>query len=1210
MIFDSLLGGSDDEDEESEQQESQEENGTYQHSVDDPDWPYAYDEVDSIFMGDNEVISDGYDMEDPVRESTESYAGKWPRTIIGSRMTKPTDKTWLGYSDGSLKGLTPEGVRHEDLFTHAGIFGQTGVGKSTLLKNMMLQWIMAGYGVCFFDVHGDDSLELLQSVPEERLDDVIWVEPAGEYDKEVGFNFFEPSSEKGTIQYENEVEQIQSDFSEMIDAKEGAKMGPITETIVRQLVKAEGDFTPIEFYKILQEEEERELMGEHFGDSFEQPALEQLAEYDKEELDAIIRRIKSWVENKQTRQILARRESTVYIKDAIENNKIIIINLSNVNRDLQQIIGSTIIRRIWNSVKQRSNIPKRNRTPYYLVLDEFGRLEHPKMPINEILAEARKYKLSATICTQHLAQIETDRFRQEIKDQVNTFLSFNPTNDATKARSVAETVGRNVNAHDLIELPDYHVAGRLYDENKDDFKTTLIHSFPPFPPLRSGEEAKDEIRRSLERYGGEVQDEGKLNFEDYSLANHIHDDNTDSTSGDEDKKVIYTDNNGNNIYQEQLLESLHTAEIRYDTINVNGKDWVTHEDLINELEKYMENDTGYASIISNGIEKISDKLIEQEQQSGRTIYRLTAEGEEEVFIQDTGSGGSGGKEKHRRHLAEAYKLFTKLGYNVKLPTQGGNTELPDGLAHPPIQPRDAKSREEQERLENKLKTEHPEVWSMFKDDVVAIESETTTPSRPAQALKNLSKAIEQGRKCAFVVPDGNVFKDDPDDPDKDIGAMANRLENIIKNPPCVKKIDQDYKTYYNGDERLSLKDGTIPVYKSGDGNGHLVWKEDMNSGRIILTRSKKDGSIAEFRNIEELKSPSGQKFEFRARQKNNGMWEVITGADTELDFVEEYNSKTELKEDWTMIDRPFIPREKFEQDLPPEHTWNIIIIPEAGREENTPQLYDEGETEPIYESLNVETSRKQAAEETPETQTVENFVDDRNTEKSDDEETDTTTNKETKDTQQTEKTDTSEDDEPKISSGDKPKSTNDVVKESGEEWTKPEPGDDDYNPAKDNNNFRTGYDEERTDANWTGGEAREIDKEDDFENYTPPSEKNKDHSRSTKNRSQETEQENKKDQQNSTETTNSTTKNREDVPKELTDIPENLNEFMNQIENKVDDTKEETQTTTNSSSQDDIQNENTNSDGENNTDQTEEKDVEGDEDKEEMDEFFDSLLDS
>lgn len=972
-IFNSLLGGGSDDEGDSSDESSAAESEVHQRSYSDPDWPYAYDEVDSIYKGDNEVLSEGYAAEDTIRDKTDVFAGEWVRTILGSRMTKPTDKTWLGYTDGSLKGLTPEGIRHEDLFKHTGIFGQTGVGKSTLLKNMMLQWIMAGYGVTFFDVHGDDSLGILQSIPEERLDDVIWVEPAGEYDREVGFNFFEPASEKGTIQYENEVEQIQKDFSELINVDEGAKMGPVTETIVRQLVKQEGDFTPIEFYKILQEDDERELMGEYFGDSFERPALQQLAEYDKEELDPVIRRVKSWVENKQTRQVLARRKSTVYIKEAVENNKIILVNLSNVTDDLQKIIGSTIIRRIWNAIKKRSDYSERNRTPYYLVLDEFGKLEHEKMPIDHILAEARKYKLSTTVCTQHLDQIKTDRFRQSIKDQVYTYLSFNPTNDATKARRVAETVGRQVNAQDLMDLPDYHVAGRLYDENKDDFKTALINSFPPFPPLRTEDEAKEEIRRSLEKYGGESYDEGSLDFSSYSLSNHIEGGSGQDNTLEQDKRVIYTDNDGNKVYQEQLLESLHTAEIRYDTIEAKGKsDWVTHADLVSEVEKYMEGDAGYTSIISNGIEKISEKLIEQEQHSGQTIYRLTAEGEEEVFIQDTGSGGSGGKAKHRRHLSEAYKIFTKLGYEVKLPTQGGNKEMPDGIAKPPIQPRNAKSREEQEKLENKLRREHPQVWNLFKDDVVSIESETTTPSRPAQAIKNLSKAIDEGRKCAFIVPDGNVFKKNADDPDKDIDAMARRLENILKKPPCVKKIDGSEKIYYNGDNTLSLKDGTIPVYRSDEDNGHLVWKEDMDSGRIHLTQSKRDDDIAQFRNLTELKSPSGQKFKYRIRQKNSGMWEVITGEDTNIDFVEEYNSKKELRNDWTEIHRPFIPREHFEKDLPEDHTWRIIIIPESSRDVDEPQLYEDGELKPLYTELSVDQSRKKAAEET---ETTEQSVD-------------------------------------------------------------------------------------------------------------------------------------------------------------------------------------------------------------------------------------------
>jgi hypothetical protein len=86
--------------------------------------------------------------------------------------------------------------------------------------------------------------------------------------------------------------------------------------------------------------------------------------------------------------------------------------------------------------------------------------------------------------------------------------------------------------------------------------------------------------------------------------------------------------------------------------------------------------------------------------------------------------------------------------------------------------------------------------------------------------------------------------------------------------------------------------------------------------------------------------------------------------------------------------------------------------------------------------------------------------------------------------------DTSEDDEDvPIASGPKPRSTNDVVKQSGEVWTKPEADDSDYNPAKDNRNFRTGYRDPDGTGDWTGGRARDDDLNGDFDKYVPPSER-------------------------------------------------------------------------------------------------------------------------
>lgn len=947
-IFDGIFGSDDSSDETNDSSNTSENSPSqpmFRRSAD--EWKYAYDELDVEIIGDNETLSIGYNEEDQKRTDTEAYAGKWARQVIASRLAKDRhrDKTWLGYSNGALQGLTPEGVRHDALFKHASIFGRTGYGKSTLLKNMMLQWIMSGYGLCFFDLHGKDSMDLLKSIPKHRLDDVVWIEPAGKYDREVGMNFFEPSSERGTSAYEKEVKNIENDFVELIDVQDGKQMAPITKTIVRQLVKAEQNFTPIEFYKILEEEEEKELLAEHFGDSFERPALRRLQEYDAEDLQPIKRRVKDWVEQKQTRQILSRRESTISISDAMESNKIIIFNINHLSDDMKAVIASTIIRRIWNGARDRD--PAENNRPFYLVLDEFHKLEHPKMPIPSILAEARKFSLSLTLCTQHIEQITSQEVVDEMENNCDTFLSFNPTSGSpSKAKSVAQIVGQNVSPHALMELPPFELVGRIYNGKKDLKETVDIKTFAPFPPLRTEKEAKKEIRKSLQKYGAEVEDKGTINFDDYSLKNHIHDTDSESTQSG---KAICTTDSGEKIYQKQVLEALHTAEIRYETISEYDKDgWVKDSDLMSELEKYIEEGTGYASVFSNGMEKISDKLIEQGQYSGETIYRLTSEGEEKVFVQDTGSGGSAGKKDHRRVLSEAYKIFTKLGYQVKLPSQDVDGQLPDGIAEPPIKPSEGENMEEIEQLRDKLLNEYPNVWNLFKDSTVSIESETTTPSRPSQPMTNLSKALNKGRKCAFIVPDGNILKSSPEDNDKDPEALAKRLENIFTDPPCVRSIDDGFKRYYNGSGKMELKDGTSPVYDTRTKNGNIVWKKNMNSGQIELTQTKRDRPIARFRNETELESPSGNKFDYRARE-NNGIIEIIRGKDSAV--IEEYNTKGDMKQDWSYISPPELPKNHFEDGIPKREDWMIILLPEPQRSLNGPQVYENGNIIPLKQYI-------------------------------------------------------------------------------------------------------------------------------------------------------------------------------------------------------------------------------------------------------------------
>lgn len=922
-------------------------------SVDD-EWIYEIDEMDTVRTNNKEILSNGYRSDDDVQEEMDAFAGEWPRKIIESRLSRPEDLTWLGYSDAGVEGLRPEGIEFNSLFHHTAIFGQTGYGKSTLLKNMMVQWIMSGYGVCFFDQHGQDAKELVQMIPPERLDDVVWIEPGGDHDREVGFNFFEPSAERGTSAFRRQVRKIKSDFIEMLGIDEGARMEAITEGVVRQLAQHERNFTPIEFYRVLNDEDEREFFAENFGDSFDKPFLQQVSNTDQDDLSPIIRRVREWVEDEHSRQIIARRESTVHINEAIEQGKILIVNFDNVeDDDLIRTISNTIIRRMWSTIKQRSNIPERNRTPYFLVMDEFASIEHENMQIDDILPQARKFKLAVTLCTQQPSQLQNDSVVQEIKNQCKNFFTFRVGSANTReAKRLADALGPRVNGDNLLSLREYTLVGKIHNTQKDTSKTVPIKTFAPYPPIRTEKEAEEEIQRSLERYGAPVEygEDDEMKFEDYSLIKQLSESNIEEGDDLEDEIVIESEET--TVTAAQLYEAIYTAGIRYDTKEINDIDrWVKHSDFVNEIEKYFNynEETPEKSELGNVTEKIPDDHIKREFTEGHLYLRLTAEGQKEGFIQDTGSAGSGGGAEHRLLIRKGYETLTKLGYRVRRPKQTGKAD-PDGIGLLPIDPmEESAGMEELEKLKAKLHQEYTQLTELFGIKEIAIESETSTWRTPARTLTNLKKARNENRHCVFLAPDGNWVADD--DKERDIDEVAQKIENLICNPPGVKRLTDEYRYFYNNSNKIKLKDGSVPVYKKENQGGGLEWRKDLSSGRIFVRPGGKERAIASFRNTTELRNPSKTKFDYhRYKDSGSGLWIV---ADEKGNIINEYDTKKEMKKDWSPVTRPFIPEQEFpEGKVPDRSTWDIIVFPDSSRDEyNSPQLYREGELTPIFNEI-------------------------------------------------------------------------------------------------------------------------------------------------------------------------------------------------------------------------------------------------------------------
>ena len=207
---------------------------------------------------DGDVVTMNFTQED---SNDNLYLGEDARNLfIEKHADQPDDDIWIGYQEEGNASIREVGIPKSAWFQHMSIFGTTGKGKSTLMKNMALQVAHKGHGFVMIDPKGDMSKELVEELPEERKDDIIWVEPGSiEHEKIAAINFLQTSVPKDHPRYDREVESIVNDLQAVLRAGEywGPKMAGITKNITRAMVRSDNPYTLYDMYNVLISDEKR-----------------------------------------------------------------------------------------------------------------------------------------------------------------------------------------------------------------------------------------------------------------------------------------------------------------------------------------------------------------------------------------------------------------------------------------------------------------------------------------------------------------------------------------------------------------------------------------------------------------------------------------------------------------------------------------------------------------------------------------------------------------------------------------------------------------------------------------------------------------------------------------------------------------------------------------------------------------------------------------
>jgi hypothetical protein len=314
------------------------------------------------------------------------------------------DFVYIGTRDG-WQGIVPFGLSRADRRQHLYVLGKTGTGKTTLLRNLILQDIQAGEGVGVLDPHGDLAVELLDHIPRWRSDDVVYFNPADD-ETCIGLNLLRnvPSSRQHLA-----ISGIVSAFKNIWQDSWGPRLEYVLAATVAALVECENT-SILGIQRMLIDPRYRTWVMKQVKNPMVRSFwLEEFEGYDRrfrvEVIAPIQNKVGQLLMAPALRNILGQVKSKVDARFMMDDRRIFIANLSKgaLGADKSSLLGSLLVTQFQLAAMSRGDLPEENRRDFFMYIDE----AHNFMTeaFTSILAEARKYRLCLTLSHQYMAQL-------------------------------------------------------------------------------------------------------------------------------------------------------------------------------------------------------------------------------------------------------------------------------------------------------------------------------------------------------------------------------------------------------------------------------------------------------------------------------------------------------------------------------------------------------------------------------------------------------------------------------------------------------------------------------------------------------------------------------------------------------------------------------------------------------------------------------------
>ncbi len=431
-----------------------------------------------------------------------------PTSQVQRQMAKQVDGPTQVMDEGFLLGYNEfRGVKKQirlntnDRRRHTYFIGQTGTGKSSLLENLAYQDMMDGKGFAFIDPHGDSAEKLLGVVPKERVEDVIYFNP-GDMENPVGLNLFEFETQD---QRDFLIQEAIAMLYKLYDPGHTGIIGPRYEHWFRNAaLTIMSDPNGCSFIDVPQVFNDQSFTDEKLKYVTDRTVLDfwykemaQTSEANKSEvLGWFVSKFGAFLSNEMMRNIIGQTKSGFNMRDIMDNNKILIVNLSKgrTGELNSQLLGMIFVMKFQAAAMGRADVPEDQRKDFALYVDEFQNFATDSFAT--ILSEARKYRLNLILANQFMTQL-TDNIREAIIGNIGTVISGRL--GITDAEILQKKFAPTFDAEDLTKLPNFQtISSVLINE-----VPSAAFSMSLIPPMvKPNPQLQDAIKKlSAAKYG-------------------------------------------------------------------------------------------------------------------------------------------------------------------------------------------------------------------------------------------------------------------------------------------------------------------------------------------------------------------------------------------------------------------------------------------------------------------------------------------------------------------------------------------------------------------------------------------------------------------------------------------------------------------------------------------------------------------------------------